>query len=147
MIKKILHKFLGTHPNAMSFHEGLNLTGQPVVTFNQGNTKINFILDTGSTHCVIDKSALDFIDHTKINLQATQYGLEGNTEKVNMCIIKMSYKEKDYEYPYLVKDMSKALTQLKESSGVTVHGLLGSNFFNDFKYVLDFKELIAYSKE
>ena len=48
MIKKILHKLLGTHPNAMSFQNSMDLAELPVITFHQGNEKINFILDTGS---------------------------------------------------------------------------------------------------
>ena len=30
---------------------------------------------------------------------------------------------------------------LKQNKGVTVHGLLGSNFFNTYKYILDFNKL------
>ena len=59
----------------------------------------------------------------------------------------MSYKDKDYEYPYVMQDMKAAFGSIKKETGVTIHGILGAKFFNEFKYVLDFKELIAYSKE
>lgn len=147
MIKKILHKILCTHSNAISFQEGMNLTGQPVVTFTQGDKKINFILDTGSTDCVIDSTFLESIQYTKLSLKANHTGLEGHIEKVDMCTLKISYKDKDYEQPYIIRDMSDILEYIKKTTGVTVHGLLGSNFFNKFKYVIDFNELIAYSKE
>ena len=43
--------------------------------------------------------------------------------------------------------MSDAFGHIKKDTGVTVHGIIGSLFFNEFKYVLDFDELIAYSKK
>lgn len=147
MIKKIIHKLLKIHPNAMSFQNSMDLAELPVVTFHQGDKKINFLLDTGSNNCIIDKNFLKSIDHTMLNLETNLYGLEGNAQKTNVCLIKMSYKDRDYEYPYVVQDMSAAFDSIKKETGVTVHGMLGSKFFNEFKYVLDFKELIAYSKE
>ena len=55
MIKKIIHKFLNIHPDAMSFQNSMDLAELPVVTFRQGDKKINFLLDTGSNNCIIDK--------------------------------------------------------------------------------------------
>ena len=46
-----------------------------------------------------------------------------------------------------MQDMTAAFGSIKKETGVTIHGILGAKFFNEFKYVLDFKELIAYSKE
>ena len=147
MIKKILHKFLGTHPNAMFFQNSMDLAELPVVTFHQGDKKINFLLDTGSNNCVIDSNYLSNIQHTMLGSHTHISGLEGNPQKAGICTIKMSYKGKDYEYPYVVQDMSVAFSSIKKETGVTIHGMLGSKFFNEFKYVLDFDELIAYSKE
>ena len=149
MIKKILHKFLGTeeHPNAMSFQNSIDLAGLPVVIFRQGDKKINLLLDTGSNNCIIDSTFLKTIDHTMLDQETQVSGLEGITQKAGVCTIKMSYKGKDYEYPYIVKDMHAVFNDIKESTGVAVHGMLGSKFFEEFKYVLDFDELIAYSKE
>lgn len=147
MIKKIINKILNIHPNVMSFKESLDLAELPVVTFYQGDRKINFLLDTGSNNCIIDSSFLKNIHHTLVNQKTNLYGLEGNAQKAGVCVIKMSYKNREYEYPYIVQDMSGAFGAIKKETGVTVHGILGSKFFNEFKYVLDFDELIAYSKE
>lgn len=147
MIKKILHKLLGTHPNAMSFQNSMDLAELPVITFHQGSEKINFILDTGSNVCVIDASVLDRIKYSKIDKQINNSGIEGSAQNLDLCIIETCYKDKTYENPYAIRDMSAVFKSIKDSTGVTVHGLLGSDFFNKYKYVLDFKELIAYSKE
>lgn len=147
MIKKIIHKFLNIHPNAMSFQNSMDLAELPVVTFRQGDKKINFLLDTGSNNCIIDSNILKNIDHKMLDVETNILGLEGNTQKTGVCTIKMTYKDKEYEYPYVIQDMSAAFDSIKKETGVTVNGMLGSKFFNEFKYVLDFDELIAYSKE
>jgi hypothetical protein len=147
MIKKIIHKFLNIHPDAMSFQNSMDLAELPVVTFRQGDKKINFLLDTGSNNCVIDSNILKSIDHKMLDVETNILGLEGNAQKTGVCTIKMSYKDKEYEYPYVIQDMSAAFDSIKKETGVTVNGILGSKFFNEFKYVLDFDELIAYSKE
>lgn len=147
MIKKIIHKFLNIHPDAMSFQNSMDLAELPVVTFRQGDKKINFLLDTGSNNCVIDSNILKSIDHKMLDVETNILGLEGNAQKTEVCTIKMSYKDKEYEYPYVIQDMSAAFDSIKKETGVTVNGMLGSKFFNEFKYVLDFDELIAYSKE
>lgn len=147
MIKKIIHKFLNIHPDAMSFQNSMDLAELPVVTFRQGDKKINFLLDTGSNNCVIDSNILKSIDHKMLDVETNILGLEGNAQKTGVCTIKMSYKDKEYEYPYVIQDMSAAFDSIKKETGVTVNGMLGSKFFNEFKYVLDFDEFIAYSKE
>ena len=147
MIKKIIHKFLNIHPDAMSFQNSMDLAELPVVTFRQGDKKINFLLDTGSNNSVIDSNILKSIDHKMLDVETNILGLEGNAQKTGVCTIKMSYKDKEYEYPYVIQDMSAAFDSIKKETGVTVNGMLGSKFFNEFKYVLDFDELIAYSKE
>lgn len=147
MIKKIIHKFLNIHPDAMSFQNSMDLAELPVVTFRQGDKKINFLLDTGSNNCVIDSNILKNIDHKMLDVETNILGLEGNAQKTGVCTIKMTYKDKEYEYPYVIQDMSAAFDSIKKETGVTVNGMLGSKFFNEFKYVLDFDELIAYSKE
>lgn len=147
MIKKIIHKFLNIHPDAMSFQNSMDLAELPVVTFRQGDKKINFLLDTGSNNCIIDSNILKNIDHKMLDVETNILGLEGNAQKTGVCTIKMTYKDKEYEYPYVIQDMSAASNSIKKETGVTVNGMLGSKFFNEFKYVLDFDELIAYSKE
>ena len=147
MIKKIIHKFLNIHPDAMSFQSSMDLAELPVVTFRQGDKKINFLLDTGSNNCIIDSNILKNINHKMLDVETNILGLEGNAQKTGVCTIKMTYKDKEYEYPYVIQDMSAAFDSIKKETGVTVNGMLGSKFFNEFKYVLDFDELIAYSKE
>lgn len=147
LIKKVLEKYLLKGVDIMSFKESVDLVELPVVTFYQGNKKLNFLLDTGSNNCIIDKNIVDTIEHEILNMTSNLFGMEGNKQRVNVCRIKMFYKENEYEYEYLIQDMKAAFDAIKQETGVTLHGILGSKFFNKFRYVLDFAELIAYSKK
>lgn len=146
MIKKLINKLLGK-PNAISFKQTFDLTNLPIVTFKQGDKKFNFILDTGASDNIIDSNILPQIDHRLLNLESDIYGMEGHKSVVKLCSIVLSCNNTNFEYNYLICDMSDAFGYIKKSSGVNVHGILGSKFFNKFQYILDFKDLTAYCKK
>ena len=146
MLKKFLNKLFGK-PDVMSFKAGFDLTDMPVITLYQGDKKFNFLLDTGSTDSIIDSNILKEIDYKAKNAVSNLFGMEGQTKQVKSCEITLYFGNKGYTYDYLINDMSQAFGQIKDSTGVNLHGIIGSKFFNKFKYVLDFAELIAYSKK
>lgn len=130
----------------MSFRETMDLTGLPIVTFKQGENKINFILDTGAAASLVDKKVLDFIKYTELEGNKKTFGVDGNVHVMQQIGIVLSYKGKDYPEVFTVHDMSVSFGRMKSEYGVTIHGLLSSTFFERYKYILDFKELAAYSK-
>lgn len=131
---------------AMSFKESMNLTELPVITFYNGTNKLNFLLDTGATLCIINSNILDKLTFKKLEDKGYIYGMEGNAIDVEYISMDFTHNNKLYSSSFQVVDMSEAFDKVKQESGVTIHGILGSKFFEEYKYVLDFKELIAYSK-
>ena len=147
MLKQLINKILEKSHEEISFKAGFDLTSIPVVTLYQGEKKLNFLLDTGSNSCIIDKSILPKIDHEMLNGNSESLiGMEGNQIMVERCMITLYFGNRGYKYSYLVNDMSQAFSSIKHDTGVTLHGIIGSSFFNKFKYVLDFDKLVAYSK-
>lgn len=130
----------------ISFREVMDLTGLPVVTFKQGEHKLNFVLDTGAASSVIDSRVLESLEYNPIEGTSTGYGIDGKTHVMERVGIILSYKGKNYADVFRVLDMTASFDAFKKDFGVTVHGLLSSSFFERYKYVLDFKELIAYNK-
>ena len=147
MIKKLIGKLLDIHPDSISFKQAMDLTDLPIVTMFQGENKFNLLLDTGSTDNVIDSNVLSNIVHERIDYKGTLTGLDGIKSDVSACNISFSYGEREYPYTYLVRDMKPAFDMMKQDYGVTLHGIIGSKFFNKYRYVLDFASLIAYSKK
>ena len=130
----------------MSFKESMNLTELPIVTFYNGSTKLNFLLDTGANLCVINSRIIDSLNYKKLDEKGSVFGMEGNSVDIDYISMDFTYNSKSYSSSFQVVDMQEAFGRIKQESGVTVHGILGSKFFEEYKYVLDFKELIAYTK-
>lgn len=132
-------------PNKMSFREAMDLTGLPIVTFKQGENKLNFVLDTGAFSSLLDARILDTIEYTLLEGTSVGYGIDGKEHTMERVGLILSYKDKEYSDTFRVLDMSKSFDSLKRDYGVTVHGLLSSSFFERYKYILDYNELVAYS--
>lgn len=131
----------------MSFREAMDLTNLPIVTFYQKDNKFNFLLDTGSSLSVINKASLDNIIHHKSNKTGDLFGVDGIKREVSYASIDLTYKGYTYKEEFQVLDMQEAINQIKAESGVNMIGIIGSDFFRKYKYILDFNELIAYSKK
>lgn len=130
----------------ISFRESMDLVELPIVTFYCGKNKLNFLLDTGSNDSFINKKALDGLEYKKLTNTGEAYGMEGNVVPVSLCRMNIYYRENKFEELFCINDLSQAFSNIKNETGVTIHGILGSKFFEKYKYVLDFKNLIAYLK-
>lgn len=130
----------------ISFKEAMDLVELPVVTFYNGDKKLNFLLDTGSNVSYINSSIIPLLDHEKTDKEMNTIGIEGNKVSNQFCKMSVTYKNQVFEEEFSIADLDKAFSVVKQESGVQIHGILGSKFFERYKYVLDFKELIAYIK-
>lgn len=131
----------------MSFKEAMDLTSLPIVTFTNGDTKLNFLLDTGSNVSQINASLIKDLKCSLLNEGRDIIGIEGNVMQTNYCKMTISYKDLTFDNEFVVLDLSKAFNSVKQSTGVQIHGILGSQFFQKYKYILNYDELIAYSKK
>lgn len=130
----------------ISFKEAMDLVELPVVTFYNGDKKLNFLLDTGSNVSYINSSIISLLDHEKTDKEMNTIGIEGNKVSNQFCKMSVTYKNQVFEEEFSIADLDEAFSVVKQESGVQIHGILGSKFFERYKYVLDFKELIAYIK-
>ena len=130
----------------ISFKEAMDLVELPVVTFYNGDTKLNFLLDTGSNVSYINSSIIPLLVHEKTDKEMDTIGIEGNKVSNQFCKMSVTYKNQVFEEEFSIADLDEAFSVVKQESGVQIHGILGSKFFERYKYVIDFKELIAYIK-
>lgn len=133
----------------MSFRESMDLTELPVVTFYQGEKKLNFLLDTGSNNSIINENSLKElnIEHKNLNTKTLTTGVNGENVEGYKVEVEFSYKGYYFLYNFQVMDVSKAFDSIKKETGVTIHGILGNQFFKQYSYILDFEKLVAYSKK
>lgn len=130
----------------ISFKEAMDLVELPVVTFYNGDKKLNFLLDTGSNVSYINSSVVPALDYQEVDKEMDIIGIEGNKVSSKFCKMTVAYKSQKFEEEFSIADLDEAFAVVKQESGVQIHGILGSKFFERYKYILDFKELIAYIK-
>lgn len=129
----------------ISFRETMDLVELPIITFKVGENKYNFLLDTGASLCIVDSNVLDTMNHQQLEGEGTVYGIGGKETEVTYVRVALKYKEVEYADTFQVLDLSTTFGALKEEHGVNLHGVLGNSFFQKYKYVIDFDELVAYS--
>lgn len=131
----------------ISFKESMDLTELPIITFYNNNTKLNFILDTGANTSAIDSKCLTNINYKPTNSTVDVIGIEGTPQRVELIDVSLKYKDREYKDTFQVVDLSKPFSKIKKDTGVNLSGILGNKFFTKYKYILDFDNLIAYSKK
>ena len=141
-----IHKLYKKKEKSLSFYEGLQLTSVPIVTVKSGTEKLNFMLDTGSTQCVLNTSITGSLNLISNNKTGVSVSASGDNISYNVCMLPFEYKDLKFTYSFNIMDMSNCFDSLKEATGCTVHGILGSNFFSDYGYCLDFKNYNLYQK-
>lgn len=134
------------HKNTISFREAMDLVELPVITFYNNNRKLNFLLDTGSNISYINESLVSSLSYSKSDKTMSTMGIEANKVDAFFCIMDVTYKDKVFREEFAIRDLSAAFDTVKAESGVQIHGILGSLFFQKYKYILDFERLVAYTK-
>lgn len=129
----------------MSFIESINLTGLPIITFHNNGHPINMVLDTGSNVCIINSNILSDLKYEIGEEHTGVMGLNGEAEGGNTVFLPLTYKDWEFDFECWATDIGDMVSTMKKEYGVTIHGLLGTGFFQKYKYVLDFNEMVAYS--
>jgi hypothetical protein len=131
----------------ISFREAMDLVELPIITFYNKDKKLNFLLDTGSDLSYINKSILPSLEYIEINESRNIISVGGNSQSLGCCNMTVTYKSQKFIDRFYISDLDEAFGAIKAETGVQIHGILGSKFFVKYKYVLDFKDLIAYIRK
>lgn len=131
----------------ISFREAMDLVELPIITFYNKDKKLNFLLDTGSDLSYINKSILPSLEYIEINESRNIISVGGNSQSLGCCNMTVTYKSQKFIDKFYISDLDEAFGAIKAETGVQIHGILGSKFFVKYKYVLDFKDLIAYIRK
>lgn len=147
LIGNLLNTWLAKN-TGISYKDSMNKAGIPIVTFKNGNQNLNFLLDTGSDMSHIDTSIVKYLSDTEIikGDSVAIYTANGSKEGNNDWIkIPLMYKDQHYFEEFMPLDFHDTFNSIKEETGIQLHGILGITFFRNYKYVLDFNKMIAYT--
>ena len=139
-------KYIREH--SISFKESMDLIKAPVITCSIEGINVNFLLDTGSNISYIDSSVINSLNKKNIDtpyisgrIEITSLG--GKTVLNSQKIISIQYKDISLKGNFYITELSELFDS--SSIGINIGGILGSDFFNTYKYTIDFRKLVAYN--
>ena len=123
-------------------------TSIPFIKVKHNNISFNLVIDTGCTTSCIDKEVLDLLVHNVTN-QATDgiiYADGSSDDKVQIVEIPITVGNQEYVEQFNAVNFRAMSQQVKDTFGITIRGLLGSEFLYKHSLILDFdKHLIRYT--
>ena len=131
-----------------SFKNAFKLTGLPILIFEQDGADLIFVLDTGSSVCVLDESSISKLkDFKYLDREDNLVDVNGGKVKRRYGLFKFKCDNIDFENEFLISDLTNIRESVKEDSGVSIDGIVGSDFFSKYQYIIDFNKYIAFSKK
>lgn len=140
---KFKNTILDKKEGVVSFENYINLTGLPLIVFEQNGIKYKFIFDTGCeiSHLHIDSK----IDKGILeNATARSVAVNGDITICQYAGAILYQGDKEFKHVFRASDMSKLIANIKKSTGLTIEGLIGSDFMKKYNYCIDYKHLIIY---
>lgn len=129
--------------------ETITKEGVPIVTLKNGEKEFNFILDTGSTVSHIDSTIKDSLSDTEevkggnTTVVTANGSVEGNNSWIR---VPLNYKKQSFIEDFMPLDLHDTFEDIKEETGIQLHGVLGNTFLRKYRYVLDYDDLVACTK-
>lgn len=132
----------------ISFESTLRLVGIPIITLENNNKQYNFILDTGATTSLVNSSIINELQNKEVvDGEDLVSGLNPDINyKASRYIIEFNILNDKFKHQFSVFNLNDTFMDLAQETGIMVHGLLGSDFFRDKKYILDYNEHLLYHK-
>lgn len=124
--------------------------GLPVIPLKFNGLTYNFLIDSGANINVLDRRVFEEVNKDKtISLRegTTITTGGGVSEEVGQkADITFKYKNRKFEEIFDILDVSVAFDNIQLVDGVTLHGILGTHFFNKHRWILDFENMVVWIK-
>lgn len=135
-------------PDTISLKESMDLCNLPVVTLMNNGNKFNFVLDTGANENHVSEAAMKNMIGEDSERVLNVQGFTGSAESNCGKIVDLIYKDRVFTTEIFVSPaLDNSFAEIKHNLGVQLHGIIGSTFLKEHGYVLDFCDLIAYSRK
>jgi len=148
-IWSLLESYINKVRTKICFKQSLKDCELAIISLYNGDKKLNFIIDSGSTSNVIDEQSIkglaykdECADISKIQTYGVG-GTQGTSKVVSMYLT--AKNERFYELFY-VMDMKDNFAWGSNEFGETIDGILGMDFLTHYNKIIDFDNCIIYSK-
>lgn len=128
-----------------SFRDALDLSGLPVIVCRYNDDKINLLVDSGSNRSLIDENFVKMLELKEAeDFIANVNTVEKQSKRIELNI---GFKDTERRVLFYSIDMSNLFDSIKKETGVTIHGIIGTDFLDKNKSIIDFEECIIYNKK
>lgn len=125
-----------------SIKEAIQKLCMPLVTAKVYGIDLTFLIDTGATHNVIASFVYEQIKNAFIITGETNrvMGVDGIYQDVIIVNTTLEIDRVELKSNFNVVEMSDAVIQLQDETGLQLHGMLGIPFLIDNKIFIDFNK-------
>ena len=119
---------------------GLQKTGLPLII---SSDNLCFLIDTGSTHNTLFGFVYEhFKDRFKVlEERCNIIGIDGVQHEAPTIEATFNFEGMNYTSYFAVLNASEAVMQVQEETGVQIHGVLGTLYLVENKWIVDFEQL------
>lgn len=126
------------------FKDTMGESGLPIVSFEQNGKTFNFLLDSGADNSVLDTSSLTKLNYVKLEGNRCVYGIDSNPVQTSFVGVKLFSRNHRFIEVFQVFDVY-ALKKIADEHNIEVVGVLGSAFLRKYGFLIDYKQLKAYT--
>lgn len=131
----------------IEFKEGLDAINLPSISVQVGCKKLNFIIDTGCEASMISDATAKLLCIPTEYMGGTLSGIDSVKKDILSGTLDFSLKGCKYKHIFRVSsDLDNAFSVIKEEENMEIHGILGTDFFNTYNYIIDYKDYVLYKK-
>ena len=128
---------------------GLQKTGLPLIVTSGKLKNLCFLIDTGSNNNILFSYVYEHLKDEFKMLDSTcrTMGIEGHYKETPVIEATFNFEGTDYTSTFSVLDATEAIAQVQEETGVQIHGVLGTQFFIENKWIIDLDRLEIYTRK
>lgn len=126
------------------FKDTMGEVGLPIVSFEQNGKSFNFIIDSGADASLINTSSLTNLEYTKLEGNRYVYGIDGTPVQISYVGIKLFSQNHKFVEAFQVFD-APGLHNIEQAHNIEIAGILGSAFLRRYEFLIDYKQLKAYT--
>jgi hypothetical protein len=127
------------------FEESMDTVKLPIISFEHKGKIVNFIIDSGATHSIIEKDYIEDFDYlTATNAKGYVRGING--ERVETALARVELVKDGHTFSDVFQVLPVPTLKMQEQKhGIKIHGLLGSQFLRKYRFLINYKHLNAYT--
>lgn len=131
-----------------SIKESVLNHGFPIIKMTIFDKRYNFVLDTGANINVLDSSVLkDFPENAVKYTEGAGFIGAGDVAKqaTQNCSLSMTYNKQVFTEQFQVTNLTEMFDFIEQTEGIRIHGMLGSKFFTEHQWTLDFEKMVIWT--